>query len=155
MDAAHARTVAERLHGGTLLAHIRRVVAATPPEARTVAWLHEALETGAVSEQALLIDGLSSDELRAIRLLTARVPARSDAAYLAQLELVARADGRSGALARLVKIADLRDRRRNPRRRTDGWAPPYALGLRRLLAADQAFPGGHAEPRVDVPGRNG
>lgn len=51
MDTERARTVAERLHaadreedGTPLLAHIRRVALAVPPEARPVGWLHEALE---------------------------------------------------------------------------------------------------------------
>jgi hypothetical protein len=47
--------------------HIRRVVRATPPEARAIAWLHEALERTDVSEQELLRRGLASDELRARR----------------------------------------------------------------------------------------
>ena len=61
MESSHARTIAERLlagvhePGGTLLlAHVRRVAAAAPPEAQVVAWLHEVLETGNVSEQELL-----------------------------------------------------------------------------------------------------
>jgi hypothetical protein len=138
----HARAIAERLLAGVrepggppLLAHVRRVAAATPPEARAVAWLHEVLETGTVSEQELLTDGLSSDELRALRLLTRPGRSHSDTAYLAHLELIARAAGHSGELARLVKLADLADRRRHPLIRSDGWAPPYALGHERLLQA--------------------
>jgi hypothetical protein len=43
--------------------------------------------------------------------------------------LVALAAGRSGRLARLVKIADLEDRSVHPRARAAGWSPPYARGL--------------------------
>jgi hypothetical protein len=139
MESSHARAIAERLlagirePGGTLLlAHVRRVAAASPPEARSVAWLHEVLETGTASEQELLTDGLSSDELRALRLLTRPGRSHSDIAYLAHMELIARAAGHSGALARSVKLADLEDRQRHPLVRSDGWAPPYALGHRRL-----------------------
>jgi len=124
--------------GTPLLAHVRRVVAGTPPEAHVVAWLHEVLETGAITEQQLLADGLSSDELRALRLLTRSAGSRSDRIYLEHLKLIARAAGPSGHLARLVKLADLEDRRAHPRRRPDGWAPPYARGQRMLQQAQAA-----------------
>src|SRR4051812_13450086 len=85
MEPTRARRIAERAHwpdrepdGTALLAHIRRVVAATPPEAHTVAWLHESLETGRVSEHELLREGLGDDELRALRLLTRSVRSHSD-----------------------------------------------------------------------------
>ena len=121
--------------GAPVLGHVRRVVRRTPAEARAVAWLHEVLESTDVSERDLLVEGLDSDELRALRLLRRVGDSRSDRAYLAHVELIARAAGRSGQIARLVKIADLEDRRRHPRVRPNGWSPPYELGLRRLLAA--------------------
>lgn len=142
MESSHARAIAERLLAGVhepggmlLLAHVRRVAAATPPEARAVAWLHEVLETGNVSEQELLSDGLSSDELRALRLLTRTSGSHSDSAYLAHLELIALAAGHSGELARSVKLVDLEDRQVHPLVRSDGWAPPYAQGCLRLQRA--------------------
>jgi hypothetical protein len=49
------------------------------------------------------------------------------------MEFIARAAGRSGRLARTVKIADLADRCLHPRVRPDGWSPPYADGLDLLL----------------------
>jgi hypothetical protein len=135
MDTDRARAVAEQLHsadreedGTPLLAHIRRVVLAVPAEARPVAWLHEVLEWTLVPEQALLENGLTTEELRTLRLLD-RTGSRSDRVYLGHLRLIARAAGRSGDLARLVKTADLEDRCRHPRVRADGWSPPYALGL--------------------------
>jgi hypothetical protein len=100
-----------------------------PAEARTVAWLHEALEWTAVAEQELLANGLTNDELRALRLLHCTHDSHSDRDYLAHLYLIARAAGSSGGLARLVKIADLEDRSLHPRVRPDGWLPPYARGL--------------------------
>jgi hypothetical protein len=145
MDPDRARALAELLHRDdrALLAHIRRVARATPAEAHAVAWLHEALEASDVSEQTLLLEGLTTGELRAIRLLTAGIPTRSDDTYLARLAFIGRAAGRSGDLARLVKIADLRDRQRHPRRRGDGWSPPYAAGLRLLLASPGGPVSGH------------
>jgi hypothetical protein len=141
MDAHRARAIARRLHAGEreedgtpLLRHIERVVVATPAEGRTVAWLHEALESPAMTEHELLGYGLDEEELRSLRLLTRQTRSRSVDAYLAHVELIARAAGRSGRLARMVKRADLEDRRRHPRLRADGWSPPYELAMRRLRA---------------------
>ena len=136
MDTDRARLISERLHasdreedGTPLLQHIRRVAYEVPAEARTVAWLHEAFEWTAVAEQELLASGLTSDELRALRLLHRTHGSRSDRVYLAHLHLIARAAGPSGGLARVVKIADLEDRRVHPRVRPDGWSPPCVRSL--------------------------
>ena len=141
MDADHARAIAQRLHaadreegGAPLLRHVARVAGRTPAEAQAVAWLHEALESTTVAEHELLRQGLSTDELRALRLLHRTADSRSDQVYLAHVNLIARAAGRSGHLARMVKIADLEDRALHPRVRPDGWSPPYELGLERLHA---------------------
>ena len=140
MDPAVARALAEALHvgeraqdGTPILLHLRRVARMVPAKARAVAWLHEALESTAVTEEALLIQGLTTDELRALRLLRHTTAARSDGVYLAHLELIAVAAGRSGRLARMVKIADLADRRLHPGVPRDEWSPPYADGLDLLL----------------------
>jgi hypothetical protein len=140
VETTRAQALAERLHSGDrepdgtpLLWHIRRVARTTPQDGQAVAWLHEALETGAVSEQALLEDGLGSEELRALRLLSRSRASSADRAYLAHLELIAQAAGPAGELARMVKIADLEDRRRHPLVREGGWSPPYGRALARLL----------------------
>jgi hypothetical protein len=142
MDADRARAIARRVHaadreegGAPLLRHISRVAARTPAEARAVAWLHEALESATVTEHELLACGLHEDELRALRLLTRPTHSRSTQVYLAHVEFIARAAGRSGHLARTVKIADLADRCLHPRVRADGWSPPYELALKRLGGA--------------------
>jgi hypothetical protein len=142
MDADRAQALAERLHtgdreedGSPVLDHIGRVARATPAEARAVAWLHEALESAAVSEHELLDHGVTSDELRALRLLARAQDSGSDSVYLAHIELIALAAGRSGTLARMVKIADLEDRSDHPRVRPNGWSPPYESGLRQLHEA--------------------
>jgi hypothetical protein len=141
MDPDRARSIAECAHAGDrdpdgtpVLAHVARVVGATAAEARAIAWLHEVLERGALTEQELLAAGLSSDELHALRLVTPPVWARSDRAYLGHVELIAAAAGRPGRLARAVKAADLRDGCAHPRT-IDGWSPPCAAGLQRLGAA--------------------
>jgi hypothetical protein len=109
--------------GTPLLDHVRRVPRMVPAEPRLVAALHEALESTGVTEQELLMEGLTEDELRALRLLRRTGDARSDGVYLAHVELIAQAAGRSGYLARIVKIADLEDRCLYPRVRRDGWSP--------------------------------
>ena len=150
MDEELATVMAARLHVGELeedgtpvLAHLRRVAAMVPVEARAVAWLHEALESTAVAEEDLLLAGLTSEQLRALRLLNLTNLSHSDRAYLAQLDLIGRSAGQSGRLARIVKLADLRDRCTHPRVRRGGWAPPYVQGLQLLTGAvdsDAAVP---------------
>ena len=100
MEIDRARLIAERLHaddceedGTPLLDHIRRVVRLVDADARAVAWLHEAFEWTAVAEHELLMDGLDSEELRALRLLHRTRDSRSDRVYLAHLHLIARATG--------------------------------------------------------------
>jgi hypothetical protein len=142
METARARAIAERLHlgareddGTPVIRHVQRVATAVPEEARAVAWLHEVLEWTAVTEQELLIAGLTSDELRALRLLNRMTHSHSDRRYLAHLVLIAHATGDSGRLARLVKTADLEDRSLHPYVRRDGWSPPYAHALKLLSEA--------------------
>jgi hypothetical protein len=146
MEIVRARLIAERLHandceanGTPLLKHIRRVVRRVPVEAKVVAWLHEVLEWTTVAEDELLMEGLESDELRALRLLHRMGDSRSDRVYLAHLDLIARAAGGAGDLARAVKIADLQDRCLHPRGRADGWSPPYARGLALLRDEPDAW----------------
>ena len=158
MDATSARTLAESLHrddfeddGTPVICHVQRVAMTVPAEARAVAWLHDALESGHVSEHDLLKAGSTPDELRALRLLNRTGDGRGDDAYFAHLELIARASGRSGRLARMVKIADLEDRCLYPRVRASGWAPPYADGLDLLLdLAGEPF-NRSSDPAADGP----
>jgi len=107
VEIADARDIAEhRLDGarapdGTpLLWHVARVAAAAPREARAVAWLLPVVERGAASEHELLAAGLTTDELRALRLLARPFHG----------ELIARASGLSGSLARAVLTAGERHR---------------------------------------------
>jgi hypothetical protein len=165
MQIERARLLAERLHandyeedGTALLEHVRRVARRVDVDVHVVAWLHEVLEWTAVAEHELLREGLDSEQLRALRLLHRADDARSDVVYLAHVGLIARAAGRSGRLARLVKIADLQDRCLHPRLRADGWSPPYARGLALLIGHDagrataaQAITSAHAPSTVCRP----
>jgi hypothetical protein len=139
MDPDRARAIAERWHcvdreedGTPLLLHVQRVARSTPADARALAWLHELLEWTSIDECELLAEGLTSEELRALRLLKRRTDSRSTTAYLGHLRLIAVAAGDSGRIARAIKLADLEDRTRHPHVRLDGWSPPYALALRIL-----------------------
>src|SRR5215217_5935974 len=145
MDARRAQTIAARLHradrdddGTAFMQHLRRVALRVPAGGRAVAWLHEALERTPVSEQELLMHGLDGEQLRALRLLRRTAGAHSDAVYIAHIRLIACAAGPAGDLSRMVKVADLADRRRHPRRRANGWIPPYDRALRLLEAAGDA-----------------
>ena len=77
MNLARAQLLATRAHRGQrqptgepLIVHVRRVAAATPEFARSVAWLHEIFEWTTVPEEKLRAYGASDDELRAVRHLT-------------------------------------------------------------------------------------
>jgi len=165
MEPDRARAIAERWHrvdqeedGTPLLMHVRRVACSTPADARGLAWLHELLEWTSIDERELLTEGLTSDELRALRLLKRRTDSRSTAAYLGHLRMIAVAAGDSGRLARIIKLADLEDRRRHPHVRLDGWSPPYAHALQILRSglAAASSPGAGALPfRSDVPTTGG
>jgi hypothetical protein len=152
-----AQAIAERLHRGDreedgtpVIRHVRRVASAVPEEARAVAWLHEVLEWTAVTERELLVAGLTSDELRALRLLNRTTDSRSERRYLAHLELIARAAGASGRLARIVKTADLRDRCLHPHVRRDGWSPPYSRALELLWDTQDDY--ANAAPSAEAEG---
>ena len=96
-------------YGSPLLPHVARVATSVPFDARSVAWLHEALETSSLTADDLADAGVGAGELAAIELLT-RDKSGDEADYLAHVALIAYAPGASGSLARLVKRADLIDR---------------------------------------------
>ena len=150
-----ARRIAERALRGSLEAsgtpvifHVRRVAKATPSFARSVAWLHDALEDSSVSEEELLASGLTDEELRALRLLTRERDSRSVKGYLSHITLIACSSGLAGEMARAVKRLDLADRLRYPNRRADGWHPPYRAALA-LLEKERSEPRSSRDPRLD------
>ena len=157
MNPAQAQLMATQAHRGQLqptgeplIAHVRRVAAATPEPARSVAWLHEVFERTSVSEEKLLSYGASEDELRALRLLTRTLGGSSESGYLAHIRMIARASGPAGVLARTVKVSDLEDRLSHPGSGTSGSRPPYERALQLILAAEAAqrlpAPGGAESP---------
>jgi hypothetical protein len=157
VNLARAQLLATRAHRGQrqptgepLIVHVRRVAAATPEFARSVAWLHEIFERTSVPEEKLLAYGASDDELRALRLLTQTLGGGSEAAYLAHITMIARANGPAGVLARAVKVSDLNDRLRHPGPQINGSRPLYERALRLILATEAAqrlpAPGGAQSP---------
>jgi hypothetical protein len=157
VNPAQAQLMATQAHRGQLhptgeplIAHVRRVAAATPEPARSVAWLHEVFEWTSVSEEKLLSYGASDDELRALRLLTRTLGGSSESGYLAHIRMIARAGGPAGVFARMVKVSDLEDRLSHPGSGTSGSRPPYEGALRLILAAEAAqrlpAPGGAESP---------
>ena len=145
MNPERARLLASRAHAGQvqptgepLIEHVRRVAVATPEFARPVAWLHEVLEWTTVSEEELLAEGVSEDELRALRLLTRTLGRGSESGYMAHMTMIARADGPAGVLARTVKMSDLKDRLVHPGSGTGGPRPPYERALRLIRTTGAA-----------------
>jgi hypothetical protein len=142
METGRARAIAERLHRGDReegrnASHPARATCREHGDrgGSRCGLLHEVLEWTAVTERELLMASLTSDELRALRLLNRETESRSDRGYLAHLEQIACATGGSGRLAREVKTADLKDRCLHPHVRRDGWSPPYERALQLLLDA--------------------
>ena len=136
LDEDRARALAARLHrgqrdgaGAPLIDHVARVAAAVPADACVAAWLHEVFEYTPMSEEELLAEGVSTDELRALRLLTRDRTSRSTTRYLGHVRLIADAVGPGADIARQVKHADLVDRAAHPTGAGGDWSPPYALGL--------------------------
>jgi hypothetical protein len=142
----HAMRIAEVALQGTFepngdpeLAHVRRVAGAVASEARTVAWLHEVIERSSLTAEDLAVAGFSTVEVEAVMLLT-RSDAEESDQYLEHVAAIARAPGRAGRLARLVKAADLVDRIHNPRQRLSAWVPPYAEALHMLESGGLPLP---------------
>jgi hypothetical protein len=81
----------------------------------------------------LLEVGVSDDELRALRLLNRSTARGWEEGYLAHVEMISRADGPAGRLARSVKLADLQDRIRHDHRQANGSRLPYERALELIL----------------------
>lgn len=135
MEESAAQDIAWRLHvdqldrfGEPLLAHLARVAAAVPPEARGMAWLHDALERTPVGVDELRAAGLTRIELEALALLS-RTPAEPYERYALR---IAFAPGEAGRLARMIKLADLDDHIAHGS--APPGAPPYRWARRSIAA---------------------
>lgn len=127
MNPSVARRIASAGHrgqrtrfGDSVFAHVGRVAAAVPAEARAVAWLHDLLELVPGAQARLLGRGLTPVQARALALLT-RGP---DEPYETFVHRIVDAGGSAGRIARMVKLADLEDHLSHTFIPLD--APPYA-----------------------------
>jgi (p)ppGpp synthase/HD superfamily hydrolase len=100
---AHAGRVDK--YGESELLHVLQVVMAVPPEARVVAALHDVLEDSELGAEDLRAAGLGEVELEAVELLTRG----EDEPYAEYIDRVVTAPGEAGRLARVVKLADVRN----------------------------------------------
>ena len=140
MDAAVARTVAERAHAGqrtrfgdAFIEHLDRVAAAVPLEACAAALLHDVLEHSETPLDELRSQGLGPRELAVLHLLT-RAPGESFESHALR---VAHAPGPTGVIARAVRRADLEDHLAH---RPMPWdAPPYRWALRHIVTAQARY----------------
>jgi hypothetical protein len=112
MEAPDARSIAYARHGDgrdhdgePMVEHLERVAASVPPEARSVAYLHDILEHSDASVADLEAAGVTPVELQAVQLLT-RHP---DESFEAHALRIAYAKAPAGRLARMVKLADIDD----------------------------------------------
>jgi hypothetical protein len=140
MDPGTAFSIAlESLAGETtrfgepLIEHVARVADTVPLDARAVAYLHDVLEHSNMQMSDLEKHGLEPTEREALGLLT-RAAGES---YEAHALRIAYALGDAGALARVVKHADLVDHLDHGGRGSIG-APPYAWALRHITASAPA-----------------
>lgn len=138
MDLETARSLARRVHAGQLtrsgelvIDHVERVANSVPKRARALAYLHDVLERSGMTLAVLREQGLTGPECSVLELITRR-PRESYRAYVMR---IARAPGRAGRLARLIKLADLDD---HLRARGTHPAPDFARG-RQQTAPDYAW----------------
>ena len=126
--AARALAGVKDKFGDPDLLHTLRVAASVPPEARVVAALHDVLEDSDLTAEDLKAAGLGQAELEAVLLLT-----RSDEEpYEEYIERIAAAEGEAGRLARVVKLADLRDNLSRVRPGMEDFRERYEKALERL-----------------------
>jgi hypothetical protein len=139
MDASIARAVARRVHSGQvdrrgepLIEHVERVAQAVPSDVRALAYLHDVLERAGPSPEELSELELTDEEWQILALLTRREPE----SYKLYVLRIARAPGRTGAIARAIKLADLDDHLRHRQHRAQ--APDYTWARRQVFASQQA-----------------
>ena len=111
------------------LLHSLRVALSVPEDARAVGVLHDVVEDSDVTLDDLVRLGLSEVEVEAVKLLTHD---DDDDPYADYIERVATADGEAGRLARIVKLADVRDNLGRTRPEMEHLRERYEQALKRL-----------------------
>jgi len=138
MEPERARNLAYSRHhdqhtrsGELVVEHLERVAASVPDDARTVAFLHDVLERTTTSTDELDAQGLTLDELGALRLLTRG----STESFEVHALRIAYARGPEGRLARTVKLADIEDHLGHDP--VDGPAHPYTWARRHIATCQE------------------
>ena len=126
--AARALAGTKDRFGEPDLLHSLRVALSVPEEARVVGGAARRVEDTDVTSEDLARLGLSEVELEAVRLLTRS----DDDPYEDYIERVATAEGEAGRLARIVKLADLRDNLGRTRPEMEHLRERYEQALARL-----------------------
>lgn len=141
MEIEIARWIARLVHAGAqnragepMIDHVERVADAVPEHLRSIAYLHDVLESSASTPGDLRCYGLTETESAALALLTRD----ADESYCSYVERIAAAPGCGGELARRVKLADLDDHLL--RQTVSPGAPNYAWARGRIAAALTASP---------------
>src|SRR5947209_17763079 len=136
MDPSVAAAIATHAHldqtdrfGGSVIDHVARVASAVPPNARSLAWLHDVLERTSTNLEALRSEGLTPLEEAALDVLTRR----DGEPYEVYTLRVTFASGQEGRLARIVKHADLDDHIATAPPST--LTPPYGWARQHLTTA--------------------
>jgi hypothetical protein len=118
MIPAQAKALAESLHAGRLdsaglpeARHLAAVAAQVPEDCQVVAWLHDAPEEGLVTYEALCEEGVSEEDIAALRLLDRSL---WEGTYMDYIRSICAAPGPSGAKARRVKHADNHENKERP-----------------------------------------
>jgi hypothetical protein len=128
--AHHSHSGQLTRHGSPMTEHVDRVAAAVPDDARAVAFLHDVLEKTDMRVDELRVRGLTPTERAALDLLTRR----AGETFARQTLRIGEADGRAGAIARAIKLADLEDHISQNGSTTD---PPYRWAHRYIVASRQ------------------
>lgn len=139
MESVVARGIAHRSHvnqrdrfGEPLAEHVERVAAAVAAADQTVAYLHDVLEKSDTPVGELVENGLTNDELTALRLLT-RKPGETFEEHALR---IAHARGPAAAVARRVRVADLDDHLGHSA--MPYGAPPYRWARAHIVGARAA-----------------
>ena len=142
MDPSVARTIARESHGANrdrfgepVFDHVERVAAAVPPEARTIAFLHDVIERSHMSVDDLRREGLTPTEVAAAQLLALA----ADESFELHVLSIKHAPGAAGRLARCVKLADLDDHLAQGR--ASAGAPTYAWARRHVAIGRERYDG--------------
>jgi (p)ppGpp synthase/HD superfamily hydrolase len=141
LDPTLARDIARRAHAGQvdrrgepLIGHVERVAEAVPAQFRAIAFLHDVRERTEIGLADLQARGLSEFEGKVLELLTRR----TNEPYAAYVERVADTQGRTGRVARVIKLADLND---HLEREVMPGAPDYAWARSKIRNARAVRPG--------------